>query len=154
MARLPGLFAACATLVGAILYLLPACSPRPDGGIARAMFAPCPAAPNCVSSDARDPRHAIAPFVLESAAEDSWPRIRAGILALPRTTLVVDDTTYLHAECRSLLGFTDDLEIQLRPDENLLAVRSASRIGYYDFGVNRRRIETLRRLLQKRGLIQ
>ncbi len=118
------------------------------------MFAPCPAAPNCVSSDAQDPRHAIAPFILKSAAKDSWPRIRAEILALPRTTLVVDDPTYLHVECRSLLGFTDDLEIQLRPDENLLAVRSASRIGYYDFGVNRRRIETLRRLLQKRGLIR
>lgn len=118
------------------------------------MFAPCPAAPNCVSSDARDPRHAIAPFVPQSTAAETWPRLRAEILALPRTTLVLDDETHLRAECRSLLGFTDDLEIELRRDENLLAVRSAARLGYYDFGVNRRRIETLRRLLQARGLIQ
>ncbi len=117
------------------------------------MFAPCPAAPNCVSSDARDPRHAIAPFVLKASAEDAWARVRAGILALPRTRLVTDDGTHLQAECRTLLGFIDDLEIELRSDENLLAVRSASRSGYYDFGANRRRLETLRSLLQKQGLI-
>ncbi len=119
------------------------------------MFAPCPASPNCVSSDARDRRHAIAPFVPKSSPNDVWPEIRAAIVNLPRTKLVVDEKNYLRVECRSaVLGFTDDLEIQLRPGENVLAVRSASRSGYYDFGVNRRRIETLRGLLQSRGLIQ
>ncbi len=149
-----GFFAPRAALLCAICVVLPACAPRPDGGMAGSMFAPCPAAPNCVSSDARDPRHAIAPFIPKSPAEETWPEIRAAILALPRTRLVVDDESYLHAECRSLLGFTDDLEIQRRPGENAIAVRSAARSGYYDFGVNRRRVETLRGLLQKRGLIE
>ncbi len=119
------------------------------------MFAPCPASPNCVSSDARDAQHAIAPFVLKSAAPDIWPEVRSAVLSFPRTKLAVDEKNYLHAACRSaVLGFTDDLEIQLRPGENALAMRSASRKGYYDFGVNRRRLETLRDLLQKRGVIQ
>ncbi len=154
MGRLPHLFASPAAILWAMAGLLPACAPPPNGAMAKAMFAPCPASPNCVSSDARDPRHAIAPFVPNSPVEETWSQLRAAILALPRTTLVVDDKTYLHAECRSLLGFTDDLEILRRPGENTLAVRSASRSGYYDFGVNRRRIETLRGLLQKRGLIE
>ena len=154
MGKFVGLPAARATLLWAICCVLPACAPRPDGGMAGSMFAPCPTAPNCVSSDARDPRHAIAPFVPKSSPDDTWPQVRAAILALPRTRLVVDDKTHLHAECRSVVGFIDDLEIQLRPGENVLAVRSASRSGYYDFGVNRRRLERLRGLLQERGLIQ
>ena len=119
------------------------------------MFAPCPDSPNCVSSDARDARHSIEPFVGRPAQSDIWPKIRAAVLTLPRTKLVGEKKDYLHVECRSaVLGFVDDLEIQWRPGENLLAVRSASRRGYYDFGVNRRRIETLRGLLQERGFIR
>lgn len=119
------------------------------------MFAPCPASPNCVSSDARDGRHAIAPFILKSAAPDIWAKVRSAVLSLPRTSVMVDEKNYLLVACRSaVLGFTDDLEIQLRPGEVALAVRSASRKGYYDFGVNRRRLETLRDLLQKRGVIE
>ena len=119
------------------------------------MFAPCPASPNCVSSDAVDRRHAIAPFVPKSSRNDIWPQIRAAVVNVPRTKLVVDEKHYLRAECRSaVLGFTDDLEIQLRPKEGILAVRSASRSGYYDFGANRRRIEALRAILQKCGLVK
>ncbi|MBA3650929.1 MAG: DUF1499 domain-containing protein [Chthoniobacterales bacterium] len=92
---------------------------------------------------------------MKSAAPDIWPDIRSAVLSLPRTSLMVDEKNYLHAACRSaVLGFTDDLEIQLRPGGSTLAVRSAARKGYYDFGVNRRRLETLRDLLQKRGVIQ
>ena len=68
---------------------------------------------------------------------------------------MADDANYLHAECRSaVVGFVDDLEIHLRPGEHTLAVRSASRKGYYDFGVNRRRLEALGGLLRKRGLVE
>jgi uncharacterized protein (DUF1499 family) len=59
---------------------------------------------------------------------------------------------YLHAQSQSLLfGFVDDIELQLRADEQLIAVRSASRIGYYDWGVNRRRVERIRELLRAHG---
>lgn len=61
---------------------------------------------------------------------------------------------YLHAECRSaLFGFVDDLELQLRTGDRLVAVRSASRLGYYDFGVNRRRIEHLRAILTQNNIL-
>jgi uncharacterized protein (DUF1499 family) len=119
------------------------------------MFAACPSSPNCVSTDARDSRHAIAPFHLKRPESEIWSEVRAAVLKLPRTTIVTEDHHYLHAECRSnVFGFVDDLEIQVRPRERVLGVRSASRSGYYDFGVNQRRVETLRGLLRNRGIIR
>jgi uncharacterized protein (DUF1499 family) len=53
-----------------------------------------------------------------------------------------------------MLGFIDDLQLQLRPDEGLIAVRSASRVGYWDLGVNRRRVERLRRALLDQGVVR
>lgn len=126
--------------------------PAPD---LQTAFAPCPDSPNCVSSDARDKRHAIAPLLLRTQTGDEWRQIRSGVLSLPRTKLLSERTNYLHAECRSVLfGFVDDLEVQLRPEQGILAVRSASRTGYYDFGANRRRVEKLRSLLLERGLLK
>jgi uncharacterized protein (DUF1499 family) len=116
---------------------------------------PCPSRPNCVCSDDRDEGHGIAAFPLAQAAQDAWPAARAAVLALPRTRLVVDRPGYLHAECTSaLLGFVDDLELQLRETDGSIAVRSASRLGYRDFGVNRKRVETLRAALKAAGAIK
>ncbi len=70
-----------------------------------------------------------------------------------RSSRVTDD--YLHAECSSaVFGFVDDLELHLRPAEKLIAVRSASRVGHSDFGVNRKRVEQLRSLLIKQRLVR
>ena len=63
--------------------------------------------------------------------------------------MVSESPGYLHVECRSkIFGFVDDLEFQLQAAQGLIAVRSASRTGYYDFGVNRRRVEALRAALR------
>jgi len=70
------------------------------------------------------------------------------VAKLPRTIVVTEQPGYLHVECRSkLFGFVDDLEFQLRAEQGLIAVRSAARTGYYDFGVNRQRVEALRAAL-------
>ena len=79
--------------------------------------------------------------------------IREAVLRLPRTRIVSESDVYLHVECRSaLLGFVDDLELHLREQNNLIAVRSASRRGYRDFGVNRKRVEQLRAVLTAQGV--
>ena len=118
-------------------------------------IAPCPASPNCVSTEAADKRHAIAPFILLQAGAEVWPEIRAAVLAFPRTRAVEERDGYLRVECRSaVFRFVDELEVQLRAPQNLVAVRSAARLGRYDFGVNRRRAEKLRRLLQSRGIVK
>ena len=117
-------------------------------------LAECPQRPNCVSSEARDARHAIAPMQLKGAATGGWDVVRKVVGDLPRTTIVAETDRYLHAECTSrLFGFIDDLELQLDPETGVIAVRSASRIGYSDLGVNRRRVENLRAELKKNGVI-
>jgi uncharacterized protein (DUF1499 family) len=114
----------------------------------------CPYSPNCVCSDAVEESHRVAPFTLAAPPNDAWRAVRAAVSALPRTRIVKLVPDYLHAECRSaILGFVDDLELHLRPDAGIVAVRSASRIGYSDLGVNRSRVERLRADLVQRGAI-
>ena len=72
-----------------------------------------------------------------------------------RTRIVNDSENYLHAEVTSgFFGFVDDLELHLRPADRIIAVRSASRLGYSDFGVNRARIEHLRARLQEQKIVR
>jgi uncharacterized protein (DUF1499 family) len=114
-------------------------------GAARPLAA-CPQTPNCVSSQAEEGRHAIAPFSFAGNAQAAWGRLRTAVLSEPRITLVEEGANYLHVEARSrLFGFVDDVEFLLVPEEELIHLRSASRSGYSDFGVNRRRVERLRR---------
>lgn len=124
-------------------------------GVQGSRLAPCPSTPNCVSSDAADSRHAIPAFELRVAPPKAWAAARAAVLNLPRTQIVAETEDYLHAECRSaLLGFVDDLELHLRPAQKIIAVRAAARLGYSDFGVNRRRFEKLRSTLAQQGVIR
>ena len=116
---------------------------------------PCPSSPNCFSSDDHNSDHKIAPFQLVKPANEVWLVVRELVSELPRTRIIKESENYLHAECRSFLfGFVDDLELQLRPADGIIAVRSAARSGYADFGVNRRRIESLREALISRGMVR
>jgi len=123
-------------------------------GVRDGRLTDCPLSPNCVCSDASDPGHRVAPFALATGPEQAWRTIEEVVASLPRTRIVARQPDYLHAEARSLLGFVDDLELQLRADEGLVAVRSASRLGYSDLGVNRKRVEALRVRLRKRGVLR
>ncbi|HYA29699.1 MAG TPA: DUF1499 domain-containing protein [Acidobacteriota bacterium] len=124
-------------------------------GIKDGRLASCPSSPNCVSSDAPDSAHSIAPFQLSVPAGDAWRVLRTTLENAPRTKIVTASEDYLHAECSSaVFGFVDDLELHLRPPQNIIAVRSASRLGYGDFGVNRKRVEALRQQLQKKGAVR
>ncbi len=118
------------------------------------IFAPCPDSPNCVSSQAPDPRHRVQPFHLALPAQQAWAMVQATVNGMKRTTVVASTADYLRAECRSaVFRFVDDLELQLHPDQGIIAVRSASRTGYSDLGVNRRRVEKLRAELVRAGVL-
>lgn len=117
-------------------------------------LADCPDRPNCVSSKAQDKGRAVEPFYIKSDPEKVLDEVAGVIGRLPRTTIVKVTDQYLHAEIRSrLFRFVDDLELQLEPSDNVIEIRSASRTGYYDFGVNRRRVIHLRKILQDKDLI-
>lgn len=130
---------------------------RPDdlGVAAGGVLRPCGDSPNCVCSD--DPRdsHHVDAFAIAGSPDAAWSAVREAVEAMPRTRVVTDRGDYLHAECTSaLMGYVDDLELHLRAEAGVVAVRSASRVGYGDMGVNRKRVESLRGELARRGVVR
>lgn len=110
---------------------------------------PCPFWPNCVSSrtDAR-PRHRVEPFTVSGDPAAAFAWLKALLKGTPRTEIVTATDEYLHAVCRTRRGFADDVECRLSPEEGVIHVRSASRFGIGDMGVNRERVEALRQRFQ------
>jgi len=118
-------------------------------------FAPCPDKPNCVSSDATDEKHRVEPYRLKASPLDAWHGLQNVVASEERMTLIEVNDHYLHIEVRSaVMRFVDDTEFALRPDEGIIAVRSAARTGIGDNGVNRKRVERIREALRKRGLVE
>ena len=134
-----------------ILWLLPllmvGCSgtgPTPLG-VREGKMAPCPKSPNCVSTQSTDPKHRIDPLVYTTSIEDAKGRLLEILRATPRTSLVTQEEDYLHVEYRSrIFGFTDDVEFWFDDENKVIHFRSASRKGYSDLGVNRKRMEQIR----------
>jgi uncharacterized protein (DUF1499 family) len=113
-------------------------------GVRDGRLAPCKRSPNCVSSQANpaDAEHYITPM------HGSMAAVRAAVLAMPRTTIIEEKKNYLYAEFRTrLLRYVDDVEFYF--DGQLIHVRSCSRLGRRDFGVNRKRVEALRKLIER-----
>lgn len=123
--------------------------------MASSRISDCPSSPNCVSSRSSDRDHYVDPFPISVAAEEAWAILKRALASEPRVRVVEEDRErwYLRAEATSrLFRFVDDVEFQLVPEQKLMHVRSASRVGYWDLGVNRRRIKRLRKALKREGL--
>jgi uncharacterized protein (DUF1499 family) len=120
---------------------------RPDNlGVRGGRLPACPASPNCVCSQDADPGHAVEPLRFTGGPGAAWRRLREVLAGQPRTRVVDEGDGYLHAECTSLVfRFVDDLEFLLDPAAGVIHVRSASRVGRSDLGVNRARVEAVRR---------
>jgi len=120
---------------------------RPDNlGVRDGMLAPCKRSPNCVSSQASpsDAEHYIAPL------HGTMDAVRQAVESFPRATVVRQDRNYLYAEFRTkLVRYVDDAEFFF--DGSVIQVRSCSRLGRRDFGVNRKRVEALREHIEGGG---
>lgn len=109
-------------------------------------LAPCPKTPNCVSSIDPMDEHYVPPLRYTGDKEDAYRKLVALIASGQRARIVVKEANYLRAEFRSaILRFVDDVEFLFSADQAVIDVRSASRVGYSDFGMNRRRIEDIRK---------
>lgn len=106
----------------------------------------CPASPNCVSSQAAD-NHYIEPFKILGDPHRDFEKLRNLLSRRPDTTLIAANDSTIKVEFRTLLGFVDDGLFLLDAANGLILVRSAARLGYWDLGKNRRRIEEIRSLL-------
>ena len=115
----------------------------------------CPDTPNCVSSLAKNAKHRVEPFKLKKDPKTSWDIVQETVGSLPRTKVVSANNNDIHAECRSMIfRFVDDLTLHLTTSNGIIHIRSASRTGYSDLGVNRRRVENLRKKLQQKDIIE
>lgn len=124
-------------------------------GSRSAHLSSCPESPNCVSTESSGGRHKIDAFRLKGDFGKNWLEIQRIVTEFPRSNLVEIDETYLHATFKSrVFGFIDDLELLLNPSNGIISIRSAAQTGYWDFGVNRRRVTVLRRELQARDIIE
>jgi uncharacterized protein (DUF1499 family) len=116
-------------------------------GVQNGQLAACPDSPNCVSSQAptSDKDHSIAPIAYTGEAMDAIAKLKTLIEGQERTTIVQTSETYLYAEFASkLMGFVDDVEFYADNNAKVIHVRSASRLGQSDLGVNRQRVEEFR----------
>jgi uncharacterized protein (DUF1499 family) len=126
---------------------------RPENlGVSDGRLAPCPPSPNCVSSRSTDNEHAVEPLRYSSSTPEAMAGLRKIILQMKRTKIVTETNNYLHAEFASAIWrFVDDVEFSFDDHSKLIQVRSASRLGYSDFGVNRKRVEAIRTAWQASG---
>jgi uncharacterized protein (DUF1499 family) len=108
-------------------------------------LAPCPNSPNCVSSLAPDEAHRVDPIAFRGDPAMALAKLRTIIEGMPRAVITRQDEDSLHAEFTSwLLRFVDDVDVVVDPDAGVIHLRSASRVGYSDLGVNRKRVEAIR----------
>ena len=110
-------------------------------------LSPCGSKPNCVSSLNFDDKNFIAPIPYSGSRDDAKKMLIKILESVNPRGTVVSSSGYIHAEfVSSLFGFTDDVEFFVEDHHREIQLKSASRVGFYDWGVNRRRIETIRRL--------
>lgn len=118
-------------------------------GVQTGQLAPCPETPNCVSSQSPDASHLISPLSWTRDPSEAIPQIEKIVKQIDRTQIITTTDTYLYAEFTSRwLGFVDDVEFVVNPEQKIIDVRSASRLGESDLGVNRQRIEQIREQLK------
>lgn len=144
------------TFVLTCSLVLTACTgARPHNlGVVNSQLAPCPDTPNCVSSDSLDESHYVPAFKLEASSELVWSEIKLYIDSQSNMEIVRELKDYLYVESTStLMRFVDDVELHLREQDGIIAVRSASRYGKSDFGVNKERIDDLYLYLSEKGLV-
>jgi len=131
-----------------VVFILSGCG-KPDTGLTNGRFSSCPDSPNCVSSMAAAAEHAIEPIAYEGSREAAKKAMLSVIQSMKRSRLIADSEKYIHAEFRSLIfRFVDDVELFFPEGKGVIHMKSASRTGYSDFGVNRKRLEEIRRRFQ------
>lgn len=135
------------------LIILTGCSGKmPKLGIINGHLMECPQTPNCVNSQAKDYEHLIQPILFIGTSKEAQTRLLKILNEWKHTKITVTQDNYIRAEFVSkVFQFVDDIEFyfpETEGKETIIHIRSASRVGYSDFGVNRKRIEQIRNHLE------
>lgn len=139
-----------------LLSLISCTNSPPIGELMEGHLRPCPNRPNCVNSErgdsaAIDSAQLVAPISFYNSPEEAWLQIQIIIQDLGGE-ISEKKPLYLWATFTStFFDFIDDLELRLEPEENQIHIRSGARVGFYDFGVNRTRVEKIQQIFSNPG---
>jgi uncharacterized protein (DUF1499 family) len=138
--------------LGSFVYLSMNSRKARETGLIDGRLRPCPGTPNCVVSEYHGKESHDEPLGFSGDASAAWKNAKESVILLGGR-VEKDTGDYLWATFRSRIWrFVDDVELRLDADGKVIHVRSASRVGKSDLGVNRKRVERLRDLLKTRGL--
>ena len=108
-------------------------------------LSPCPKSPNCVSTQSSDSKSKIEPIHFNTSKTEAIGKMVDIINSIERTKIITKEDNYIHAEFRTkLFKFVDDVEFYFDDENKVIQFKSASRVGYGDMGVNRKRMEEIR----------
>jgi uncharacterized protein (DUF1499 family) len=129
----------------AAILLLAGCTSSPSKPPTLQVLPECGWLPNCVNSQSGRGAQASEPI---SANAEQWQILKAWIAQQEDWEITLDDGNFMQAIVKTpLMKFRDDVQLLLLPDDQLIQVRSSSRLGFSDMGTNARRVETLREQL-------
>lgn len=142
---LAAVFLLVIALVAGRMVFLSLASRVPETGLIDGKLRACPQTPNCVSSEEQeDVSKKIAPLTFISSEEQAWEDLAA---AIGQSGGVVKKVVgpYLWATYTTrLFRYVDDMEFRMVPEQSVIHVRSGSRVGKSDLGVNRKNVDKLR----------
>ena len=125
-----------------LTIILAGCTSAPEQPGADAVLPPCGMLPNCVNSDSGTGGSAIAPL---QATTEQWQALKRWLAAQDDWTITIETADFVQAVVKTpLMQFRDDVQLAFKQQASDIQVRSSSRLGISDMGVNRRRIESLR----------
>jgi uncharacterized protein (DUF1499 family) len=147
------LFILLISLLGAAFVYIVINNDTPENlGLIDGQLIACPESPNCVSSqsDVTDEAHFIKAISYKMSRSKMQLALEKYLLSTANYRIIKSELGYLHTEVKSdLIGFVDDVEFYLPKDGKLIHIRSASRVGYSDFDVNRNRVRQITAALVK-----
>ncbi|MEH1779261.1 MAG: DUF1499 domain-containing protein [Nostoc sp.] len=142
-------FAILLTLISSFIFTGATWAASSALGVDNGHLSSCPASDNCVVSQNADKKHAIDPIPYHVDRDVAKETLLKVISVVPRTEVIEQTDNYIHALSKSrIFKFVDDVEFYLPPNESVIHLRSASRVGESDLGVNRRRVEQIRLALR------
>jgi uncharacterized protein (DUF1499 family) len=120
----------------------------PRLGITNGELSPCPITPNCVNTQAKTGVSSIQALLFSGTQPEAKERLLTVLKQMKRTQVTQERVDYIRAESSSaIFRFVDDLEFYFPSQESgkiIIHMRSASRFGISDLGVNKKRIESIR----------
>jgi uncharacterized protein (DUF1499 family) len=114
-------------------------------GMENGKLLPCPNGPKCVSTQDMDKRHHMEPISYTGSIEKARDTILSIVENMERSQVITAESDYLYIQFKSkIVGYIDDVEFYFDDNQSIIHFRSSARFGYYDWKVNRRRMEYIR----------